>query len=78
MFLCLACQGVEESTYKIATMLRLCAGITLILAYYRPSAYHLRRVPYLLPVSDFMCTTGPSIPDSTTRVPPSATISVLS
>ena len=59
-------------------LLHLCARVTLILTYYRPSAYHLRRVPYLLPISAFMCTTSPSIPDSTARTPPSVTILVLS
>ena len=46
-------------------MLCLYAHVTLILAYYRPSAYRLRRVPYLLSVLAIMCTTGPSILDST-------------
>ena len=52
--------------------------VTLILLYCRPSAYCLRCVPYLLSISAFMCTIGPSIPDSTAHMPPSVTISVLS
>ena len=59
------------------TVLRLCARITHVLTCYRPSAYRSRRVPYLLPDSAFMCTTGPSLPDYTARAPPSVTISVL-
>ena len=67
----------EPTTLK-CILLRLCACITLILAYCRPSAYRLRRVPYLLPVSAFMCITGPSIPDSAACAPSSVTILVLS
>ena len=58
-------------------LLRLCARITHVLTCYKLSAYRSRRVPYLLPDSAFMCTTGPFLPDYTARVPPSVTISVL-
>ena len=59
-------------------LLRLYARVTLILAYYRPSTYRLRRVPYLLPSPAIMCIIGPSLLDFTARVPLSVTISVLS
>ena len=58
-------------------MLRLCACITHILTCYKPSAYRSRHVPYLLPDSAFMGTTGPFLPDYTARMPPSVTILVL-
>ena len=58
-------------------MLHLCARITHILTCYKPSAYHLRRVPYLLPDSTFMCTTSSLLSDYMAHVPSSVTISVL-
>ena len=67
----------KELKNQMSKMLHLCAYVTLILACYRPSAYHLRHVPYLPLISDFMCTIGLSISDFTACTPPSVTISIL-
>ena len=59
------------------SVLRLCAHIAHVLTCYKPDAYRLRHVPYLLPVLAFMYTTGLFLLDYMARVPSSVTILVL-
>ena len=83
-FICITGPSIPDSmahtspSVTILVLLCLCACITLILTYCRSSTYHLRHIPYLLPILNFMCTTSPSISDSTACMPPSVTISVFS